>query len=142
MVPSLFTLCNDSALLQHSCLFSVSFLFPVINTLFFDIKDTNENAKVRVLQDIAQNLATDMPDFVLESRARTFCPPGRMGATCNYFCELGWQRSALTDGSGGFMPTSSLPPASVYLFVFFFFLSFFAFFSIVIMNYGFDFSNL
>lgn len=31
-------------------------------------RDTNENAKVRVLQDIGQGLKEDIPEFVVESR--------------------------------------------------------------------------
>jgi len=30
-----------------------------------------------------------------------------MGAKCKYFCELGWQRAAITDGMGGFLKSGA-----------------------------------
>jgi hypothetical protein len=66
------------------------------------VQYTNLHTAPRAVVNIADNL-NNVTSYVLDSRARTKCPAGRMGATCNYFYELGWQRQAPTDGKGGYI---------------------------------------
>lgn len=50
------------------------------------------------------NINGDLGDLqVLHARARTVCPPGRMGSTCSYLCQSGWRKSNPTDGNGGYL---------------------------------------
>ncbi len=61
--------------------------------------------------------SSSIGSLVLYGTAQTKCPPGRMGAACNYFCESGWIKMSPTDSVGGYkhlIDAGSKSPSSVY----------------------------
>ncbi len=92
--------------------------FCSLTTLFL-IQYTNPSTPARSIVGVIDDLPNQnfSGSFVMNARSRTKCPPGRMGATCDYFCELGWQRQAQSDGMGGYVRSAdsgSSDPADVY----------------------------
>lgn len=92
--------------------------FCEFTTLFMVQYENPQVAARSVVNTIANLPNSDMTSsFVMNARSRTRCPPGRVGATCNYFCEMGWQRQAPTDGKGGYVhgpDSGGNDPADVY----------------------------
>eukprot|EP01113_Clastostelium_recurvatum_P044984 TRINITY_DN7656_c0_g1_i8.p1 TRINITY_DN7656_c0_g1~~TRINITY_DN7656_c0_g1_i8.p1 ORF type:complete len:3291 (-),score=595.66 TRINITY_DN7656_c0_g1_i8:202-9333(-) len=89
---------------QSSTLLLIQFINPKADLVF-----------VRsIFNSMAQD--TEINSLVTFARARTACGPGRLGASCSYFCQLGWRRMAPMDMQGGYLPSpmggSSRKPSS------------------------------
>lgn len=92
--------------------------FCAFTTLFL-VQYDNNKAPARSVVNVFAGLpeTPGASSFVLNARSRTKCPPGRVGATCNYFCQVGWQRQAPSDGKGGYVASPDSggnDPADVY----------------------------
>lgn len=98
--------CAFTTLFLVQCI--ILFLSIHFSILLFEQIDDNPNAQARSVVNVIKSLPLEdfSSSFVYEARSRVMCPPGRMGATCDYFSEIGWQRESPSDGMGGYIQTA------------------------------------
>eukprot|EP01113_Clastostelium_recurvatum_P011120 TRINITY_DN1560_c0_g1_i1.p1 TRINITY_DN1560_c0_g1~~TRINITY_DN1560_c0_g1_i1.p1 ORF type:complete len:3927 (-),score=676.17 TRINITY_DN1560_c0_g1_i1:104-10597(-) len=67
----------------------------------------NPSADLSFVKGVLNGMSRDpaMASLVSFVRARTHCVPGRLGASCSYFCQLGWRLMASPSIMGTFLPS-------------------------------------
>lgn len=119
--------CSATIIVLFECIYLTLYWIGPIELIrsgfiSFTLQDINAYANTKEVVSVIQNLPyssnSQASSLVLFSTAQTKCPPGRMGAACNYFCELGWQKMSPSDGKGGYLhliDSGSKDPGNVYL---------------------------